>query len=176
MTTHTIDTPEAARKAADEIVTLLTAISEKKAAQETEKNAIDTRYAAIVEPLDARREALQKELQKYLRSTAARKALFKPGCRSGESALATFGYYDTPPKLAALKGKLEDVARALYKAGRTEYLTVPEPKVAINEGKIKEAALGDGALADLGLRWRFATKFYVQPRNKEITGAARAND
>ena len=51
MTTITITDTETARKVADKIVTLMTSITEQESALEREKNAVDARYAAVIDTL-----------------------------------------------------------------------------------------------------------------------------
>ena len=108
------------------------------------------------------------------KKTANQKALFDEGNRSGHSTLATFGYRDSAPALKAMQGKLSDVAAALHKEGKKEYLTIEEPKVSINIPAIKAANLGAGALADLGLRWEVKTNFFIEPTNGTVTSARTA--
>ncbi len=75
-------------------------------------------------------------------------------------------------KPLASKVKLDDVAAELYAKGKTQYLIIPPPTPAINAAAIKAAGLGPGALADLGLRIVTPSSFYVEQRDKVITGAA----
>ncbi len=173
MTTTITDT-ETARKVADKIATLMTSITEQKSALEREKNAVDARYAAVIDTLEAEKKELQAAFQKYLKKTATQTALFDEGNRSGHSTLATFGYRDSAPALKAMKGKLTDVAARLFAEGKIEYLTIEEPKVSINIPAVKAADLGTGALADLGMRWEVKTNFFIEPTNGTVTGAATA--
>lgn len=174
MTTITITDTETARKVADKIVTLMTSITEQESALEREKNAVDARYAAVIDTLEAEKKELQAAFQKYLKKAANQTALFDEGNRSGHSTLATFGYRDSAPALKAMKGKLTDVAASLYAQGKKEYLTIEEPKVSINIPAVKAADLGTGALADLGMRWEVKTNFFIEPTNGIVTGATTA--
>lgn len=175
MTTE-IKTPEEARETADAIVTLMTQITANKSAEETEKQAVARRYADINAPLESAAEEKQKALQKYLKKSNAQAALFTPGLRSGESALATFGYRDTPRTIAALNGSLAAALKALHEKGKVEYLLIEQPpvKLSVNTAAINTAQLGDGALADLGLKWSFKTKFFIEPKDAAVTRAATA--
>lgn len=174
MNTTTINDAESARKVADKIVTLMTSVTEQESAQEREMNAVAAKYAAVIETLRAELKEQQAAFQKYLKKTANQTALFDEGNRSGHSALATFGYRDSAPALKAMQGKLTDVAARLYREGKTEYLTVEEPKVSINIPAIKAANLGAGALADLGMRWEVKTNFFIEPTNGTVTRATTA--
>ncbi len=174
MNTTTINDAETARKVADKIVTLMTSITEQKSAQERVMDAVVARYATVIDTLNAELKELQAAFQKYLKKAANQKALFDEGNRSGHSTLATFGYRDSAPALKALQGKLTDVAAALHKEGKKEYLTIEEPKVSINIPAIKAANLGAGALANLGLRWEVKTNFFIEPTNGTVTSARTA--
>ena len=169
MNNTTINNADEARATADKIVTIMTSITEFEAAREREKNAVDARFDALIQPLKTDAETREKALRLWLKKSANQDAVFDDGNRSGHSSLATFGYRDSPPALKALHGKVSDVADRLYKEGRTEFLTVEAPRISINIGRIKEASLGAGALADLGLRWATKTTFYIEPRNATIT-------
>lgn len=170
-----INTPEEARAIADKIVTLLQQVSQMDAAKEAEKNAVDTKYATLKEPIEKEAKELQSAFQKFLKKPANQDALFDEGNRSGHSTLATFGYRDSAPALKAMNGKLADVADKLYKEGDHRFLTINETvKVEINQPDLKAANLKTGALADLGLMWAVTTKFFIELTNKAITPAKRA--
>lgn len=170
----TITTPEEARAAADAIVTLMTQISANESAEETEKQDVARRYENINAPLKADAEDKQKALQKYLRKESAQKALFTPGLRSGESSLASFGYRDTPRTISALNGTLPAALKALHEKGKVKYLLIEQTpvKLSVNIPAINTDQLGDGALADLGLKWSFKTNFFIEPKDATITRAA----
>ncbi|MGN0868043.1 MAG: host-nuclease inhibitor Gam family protein [Akkermansia sp.] len=174
MMTTTINNAETARKVADKIVTLMISITEQKAAQERELNAVTAKYSAVTDTLKAELKDLQGALQKYLKKTANQAELFDDGNRSGHSSLATFGYRASAPALKAMQGTLADVAARLLADGKREYLTIEEPRVSINIPAIKAANLGPGALADLGLRWETKTNFFIEPTNGVITRASIA--
>lgn len=175
--TNEIKTPEDARALADSIVTLLTQISANESASEREQQAVAKRYAAINEPLEADAKEKQQALQKYLKKESARAALFSPGLRSGETALAVFGYRDTPRTIAALNGSLSAALKSLHEKGKCDYLLIEQPpvKLSLNMAALNTAQLGDGALADLGLKWSFKTKFFIEPKQGTITKASTAN-
>lgn len=174
MKTSLINSPAQAREIADRIVTILTSITEQESAREREKNAVDARFDTIISTLKDEAKTLQSAFQAFLKKKDNQSLLFDEGNRSGHSTLATFGYRDSAPALKALQGKVSDVAERLYKEGKTDFLTVEAPKVSINLGRLKEAQLGPGALADLGLRWDVKTSFFIEPTNATVTGASVA--
>lgn len=170
-----INTPEEARAIADKIVTLLQQVSQLDAAKEAEKNAVDTKYATLKEPIEKEAKELQKAFQNFLKKKGSQEALFDEGNRSGHSTLATFGYRDSAPTLKAMNGTLTAVADKLYKEGDHRFLTIDETvKVELNQPALKAANLKTGALADLGLMWSTTTKFFIELTNKAITPAKRA--
>lgn len=174
MSTPTINDAATARQVADKIVTLMTSITEQESARERELQAVSARYAAVIDTLKGELKELLAAFQRFLKKGAHQAALFDAGNRSGHSSLATFGYRDSAPALKAMQGKLSDVAARLHAEGKREYLTIEEPKVAINLPAVKAANLSAGALADLGLRWEVKTNFFIEPTNGTITRATTA--
>lgn len=154
---------------ADEMATLLQAISAQEASQETEKNQIDMKYETLIAPLQKRYDEIEAGLKKYLKKTAAQKELFDEGNRSGHSALATFGYRDTPDKVSALSGTKEAAIQKLVDSGNEEYVIVVEQpdKIILVEDKLK--LLPADELAKLGFRLTHDTKFFFELRNAVIT-------
>lgn len=174
MDKYTINTPEEAKAAADKIVTIMQQVTQQDAQREAEKNAIDVKFDTMKKPLEEEQKELLAALKKALKKQAMQKELFDEGRRHGHSTLATFGYRDSAPKLAALNGSIKDAVAKLYREGNTEFLIIGEPKVDISEDKIKEAKLKTGALADLGFCYKVTTNFFIELSNKEVTEAARS--
>lgn len=172
MNKYTICDVEEAREVADKVVTLMQSVSELKARQEAEKNALDRRFAAQLAAVEGEAQALQRALQAFLRRAENQEALFDAGARSGRSALARFGYRDAPRALTALRGRTADVARALWEAGERRFVRAAEPRLSLDAAAVARAQLSDGQLADLGLMWSTKTRFFIEPLNREITRPA----
>lgn len=164
-----VESPEKFRELADELATLIQSISTQEASQEAEKNNLDKKYECLLSPLKNRVEELEAGLKKYLKSKDAQAALFDEGNRSGHSTLATFGYRDTPDKVAALSGTKDAAIQKLVESGNTEYLIVVEQpdKITLIEDKLK--LLPPEKLAELGFRLTHETKFFFELRNAVIT-------
>ncbi len=167
-----IDNDGAANAVADEIVSLSNTRTKLLADKEAELQAVRARYEPVLDTLATQIKAKAKALQGYCSRKAVAARLFASQ-RFVDSATARFGFRDSPPALKTLdtSAKLDDVAADLLDKGLRQYVTVPQPKPALDKQAIMAAGLDAGQLANLGLRIVTPTTFYCEPLDGVITKA-----
>ncbi len=170
-----IDNDGAANAVADEIVSLSNTRTKLLADMEDELRAIRARYAPTLETLEKQIKASAKALQGYCSRKAVAARLFATQ-RFVDSSTARYGFRDSGPALKTLdtSAKLEEVAAELLDKGLLQYVTVPQPKPALDKQAIMAAGLNAGQLANLGLRIVTPTTFYCEPLDGVITKATTA--
>lgn len=139
------------------------------AAQDAELQAVRDKYEAEMQSLSNRRDALLSACGMY--ASMHQEEVLKPGLRSGETSLATFGFNLGNPTLVLLSRKhtWKTVCAAIRAKGAdfvAKYLTIPDPKP--NKDALK-AGLDDAALAELGCRIEQTDAYYIKAKDNSDT-------
>lgn len=135
------------------------------ARQDAELQTVRDKYEADLQSLTNRRNALLSACGLY--ASMHQDEVLKPGLRSGETALATFGFNLGNPTLVLLSRKhtWKTVCAAIAAKGKDwedKYLTQPEPKP--NKDALK-AGLDDSSLAEIGCRIEQTDSFYIKAKD-----------
>ena len=136
------------------------------AEQDAELQTVRDKYEARLGGLTNRRDALLAACAMY--ASLHREEVLKPGLRSGETALAIFGFNLGNPSLVLLSRKhtWKTVCAAIRAKGAEfveKYLTIPDPKP--NKDALK-AGLSDAELAELGCRVEQTDAYYIKAKDK----------
>lgn len=135
------------------------------AEQDAELQAVRDRYETQLQGLCNRRDALISACGLY--ASMHQEEVLKPGLRSGETALASYGFNLGNPTLVLLSRKhtWKTVCAAIRSKGAEwvgKYLTVPEPRP--NKDALK-AGLDDAALAEIGCRVEQTDAYYIKAKD-----------
>ena len=135
------------------------------ARQDAELQTVRDKYEAELQNLTNRRDALLGACGLY--ASMHQEEVLKPGLRSGETALATYGFNLGNPTLVLLSRKhtWKTVCASILAKGKdwaAKYLTQPDPKP--NKDALK-AGLDDAALAELGCRVEQTDAFYIKAKD-----------
>lgn len=135
------------------------------AQQDAELQAVRDRYEADMQRLANRRDALLAACGLY--AGMHKDEVLKPGLRSGETALASYGFNLGNPTLVLLNRKhtWKTVCAAIQARGADfveKYLTIPAPKP--NKDAMK-AGLDDAELAELGCRVEQTDAFFIKAKD-----------
>lgn len=135
------------------------------AAQDAELQAVRDKYEAEMQRLTNRKDALLAACGMY--ASMHRDEVLKPGLRSGETSLASYGFNLGNPTLVLLNRKhtWKTVTSAICDKGpafKSRYLTIPDPKP--NKEALK-AGLSDAELAELGCRIEQSDAYYIKAKD-----------
>ena len=128
--------------------------------------AVRDEYDARIGSLTNRRDALLNACSLY--ASMHRDEVLKPGLRSGETSLATYGFNLGNPTLVLLNRKhtWKTVCAAILAKGAAwaeKYITQPDPKP--NKDALK-AGLSETELAELGCRIEQTDAYYIKAKDR----------
>ncbi len=135
---------------------------------DAELQTVRDKYAARLESKGNYRDALFHACDSY--ASKHQGEVLTPGMRSGETALARYGFRLGNPTLVLLsrKHKWEGVLAAICAKGEewvAKYITHPAPKA--NKDALK-TGLSDEELAGLGCRIEQTDAFWLEPKDDNI--------
>lgn len=158
--------------AIDEIAMCQTKLRAIEARRDARIQAVQDEFGPQIEPLQLTIDAKLALTEAY--ALAHRDEVIPPGRQSGETQLAAYGFRQHPAALKPLNRKWtwESILEALKRRYGARFVRVEE---APAKDEIK-SALGDGELADVGLRLEVRESFGVTPKvdgGEPETAAAR---
>ncbi len=152
-------------KKVDEAAELDVELRQLNAEMDEKLQAVRSQYTDRIQAKSNYRQSLLGACASY--AAMHREEVLKPGLRSGETALARFGFKLGNPTLVLLssKHKWKTVIAAIRAKGEEwveKYLTQPDPKP--NKDAMK-ANLTDAQLAELGTRIEQTDAFFIEAKD-----------